>query len=102
MQNQQDDSKELLVQSSDYGKNLKKIPLLGLNFSASGDQLDFADSPLSQDTKFIHGGIYTVSDQTLYSYRLSIGNSSFIDLKLIGKKKLNETVASVHAIKQKG
>ena len=52
--------------------------------------------------KFIYGGIYTISDQTLYSYRISVGNSTFIDLKLIGKKKMNDTVSSVRAIKQKG
>lgn len=48
------------------------------------------------------GAIYTKSDQTVYSYRLSIQNATFYDFKLIGKKKLNDTVESIHAIKQKG
>lgn len=57
---------------------------------------------MNPESKFINGAIYTESDNILYSYKLAIQNKTFYDFKLIGKKRLNETVQSIHAIKQKG
>ena len=95
--------KEMVVQSSLDGKNLFKFPLVGLDFSSTF-KINFSQEPINQQNNYISGAIYTKSDDTLYAYKLIVQNSTFFDLKLSGKRKMNSTleVDQIFSLKQKG